>query len=101
MTTPTSSAVVERILLGLGRTIVGLAFGIVVLGALILSFFACCGWDGSTWVDPRVSPHGPYVTILLVWPAIGALCLLGQGLITEMANALGWIRKRLSGARRG
>ena len=52
-----------------------------IWGALTLHFFLWCGIGVSAYFDPRVSPLGYAATMGLVWPAIGLLCILGEGLV--------------------
>jgi hypothetical protein len=94
--TPATSPALERVFLWFGKAMVALAIGFVVLGFLMMSFFSCCGLDSAPWLNPRTSPYGPYVTIFLVWPAMGAACLLAQGLLSEIPSAFGWLRRRIS-----
>ena len=71
----------------LERVVIGMSKGFIALGAvaaiwafLTLNFFSCCGVDASSYFDPTVSPLAYWPTVTLVWPAIGLLCILGEGI---------------------
>ena len=75
-----------------------LAFAAVVYGSLVASFFSCCGIDGWDYANPNKSPLGGVVTVVVVWPAVGLVCLvLGEGL-GELFQAIPRARKGLLNA---
>ena len=80
------------------RVIIAFCKGMVVLGGVCLvwafltaNFFACCGVEAFPLANPRLSPVGPVATVVLVWPAIGLLCLASDGL----GDVLEWITRKL------
>src|SRR5262249_13875663 len=81
----------ERVIIAFGEGMVVLSGACVVWGFLTASFFACCGIDAISWANPRLSALGPVATVVLVWPAIGLLCLAGDGL----GDVLVWVTRGL------
>jgi membrane associated rhomboid family serine protease len=68
------------------RSVVLFAQAMVVLGAtaavygfFVAMFFFCCGVETLVYFHPSRSPLGSIVTIVVVWPLIGLLCLALQG----------------------
>ena len=80
---------VERGLLALGRTVVAVVLGAFVWGFLVGSFFLCCAvdLDSMSWADPRKSPAGPWVTVLVIWPLTGFFCMMFQSVPGELLGA--------------
>ncbi len=69
----------ERAIVLFAKSIAAMAYVSVAYGVLVASFFFCCGVDGISFANPAKNPLGPAVTILVVWPVVGFVCLLLQG----------------------
>jgi hypothetical protein len=78
----------------LARVIGVVACGVAVYAGLVFFFFLCCGIDGSSYVHPGRSPFGPAMTVLLVWPAIGLLCVASEALFEAGAKAVARLVRR-------
>src|SRR5712691_8348141 len=79
----------ERGIILFAKSMVALGFVAAVYGFLVTSFFYCCGTDGWEYANPNKSPLGAVVTVLLVWPVGGLLCLLLQDGLGEILQAVG------------
>ncbi len=85
----------ERSVVLLARVLGVVAFGVAVYVALTISFFACCGVDGSAFVHPAKSPFGWAVTVFVVWPVVGLLCVACEGALEgEVASLFRILRGR-------
>ena len=71
----------ERIVIGVSKGFIAVVAVAAVWAFLTLYFFACCGVGASSYLDPAVSPLGYWPTIIPVWPAMGVLCILGEGIV--------------------
>ncbi|SRR5258708_33157611 len=92
----------EQSIILFAKSMVALGFVAAVYGSLVASFFYCCGTDGWEFANPSKSPLGAVVTVLLVWPVVGLLCLLLQDGLGEILKAVGRRSKGLASAlRRG
>ncbi len=69
----------RRFVVLLAKAMTALAYVAVAYGVFVVGFFACCGMDGLSLLNPWKSPFGPIVTVLVVWPAGGFVCLLLDG----------------------
>jgi hypothetical protein len=92
-----SQRLVERCIVLLAKAIVALAFVVTAYGILVAGFFFCCGTNAFSFAHPAKSPLGPLVTILLVWPVGGFLCLILQGALEILLDAVGKGTRRLIG----
>jgi hypothetical protein len=90
----------ERGLILLARVLGVVAFGVAAYAALVFSFFLCCGIDGSAYLHPGKSPFGWAVTVFLVWPIIGLLCVASEGAFETGATAIIRIFRRARTAQR-
>jgi hypothetical protein len=68
---------------------VALAFVVTVYAVLVGFFFLCCGAEVFSFADPARSPLGPVLTVLIVWPLGGFLCLLLQSGLGDILSAVG------------
>jgi hypothetical protein len=59
------------------------ATGLGVYLVLVAFFFMCCGTGIFSYTDPARSPFGPIVTIVVVWPVAGLLCVVGGDALGE------------------
>ena len=69
------------------KSMVAMAYVSVAYGVLVASFF-CCGIDAISFANPAKSPFGPLLTILVVWPVVGFVCLLLDGGLGELLSAV-------------
>jgi hypothetical protein len=81
--------VIERAIVLFAKAMVAMAFVVTVYGVLVGFFFLCCGMEVLSFANPARSPLGPVVTILVVWPLGGFLCLFLQGGLGDILNAVG------------
>jgi hypothetical protein len=58
---------------------VALGAAAAVYGFLVAMFFFCCGLETVAYFHPSRSPWGAVVTIAIVWPFVGPLCVVLQG----------------------
>ena len=91
----------ERLFILFAKAMTAMAFVVVVYGVLVGSFFVCCGVDSLALANPTKSPLGPAATILIVWPLGGLLCLLLDGGLGDLLEAVEKGTKRLIRAVRG
>jgi hypothetical protein len=74
-----TARVIERTVILFAQAMVLLATAFVVYGLLVAVFFVCCGADAVSYFHPSRSPFGPVVTVVVVWPVVGLLCLALHG----------------------
>ena len=86
---------VERGIVLFAKAMVAMAYVVAAYGVLVAGFFLCCGTDAFTFAHPGKSPLGPLVTILMVWPIGGLLCLILQGGLEGLLEAVGKGMRRL------
>jgi hypothetical protein len=67
--------VLERIVILFAKAMVALVLAVLVYGFLVMSFFVFWGPDVGGYLDPRRSPLGAAVTVVVIWPVVGFLCL--------------------------
>ena len=80
---------VERAIVLFAKALVAMAYVLTVYGILVGFFFLCCGMEVFSFANPTRSPLGPVMTILVVWPLGGFLCLFLQGGLGDILNAVG------------
>ena len=80
---------VERAIVLFAKAMVAMAFIATAYSVLVASFFLCCGTDGFSYANPTRSPLGPVLTIVVVWPIVGFVCLFLQGGLEEILKAVG------------
>jgi hypothetical protein len=80
---------IEQAIVLVAKAMVAMAFVVTVYGILVGFFFLCCGTEVFSFANPARSPLGPVVTILVVWPLGGFLCLFLQGGLGDILNAVG------------
>ena len=81
--------VLERAIVLFAKAMVAMAFVVTVYGVLVGFFFLCCGTEVFSFANPARSPLGPLLTILVVWPLGGFLCLFLQGGLGDILKAVG------------
>jgi MFS-type transporter involved in bile tolerance (Atg22 family) len=90
----------ERCVVLFAQAMVALGGAVAVYGFLVAMFFFCCGVETLTYFHPARSPLGAAVTIAVVWPLVGFLCVALQGgpgeLLDLVARA---VRRVVHGAR--
>ena len=95
---------IERAIVLFAKAMVAMAFVVAVYAFLVFFFFTCCGLDGfssASYANPTSSPLGPVLTILIVWPLGGFLCLVLQGALESILEAVGkWVRRAIQAIRR-
>jgi hypothetical protein len=94
----TPERAIERAIVLFAKAMVAMAFVVAVYAFLVFFFFTCCGLDAfssASYANPARSPLGPVVTILIVWPLGGFFCLVLQGALEGILDAVG---KRVHGA---
>jgi hypothetical protein len=100
---PTSPGLVERGAILFAKAMVALAYVSVAYGILVASFFLCCGIDGLTLVNPAKSPFGAAITVLVVWPVGGFVCLLLDGGLGDLLDGVErggkWVVGRIRSAK--
>ena len=89
--------VIERAVILFAQAMIVLAAVFAGYGFLVAMFFYCCGADAVNYFHPSKSPFGPVVTLAVVWPAVGLLCLALQGGAREMLVAVANGVRRLRG----
>jgi hypothetical protein len=89
----------ERCLSIFAKSLRLVAYVAIVYGLLALGFFLCCGVDPILYASPSRSPFGSLITVLLVWPVLGLLCLAAWGV--EPRDVLKAADKSLKGLLRG
>jgi len=82
----------ERIVIGISKGFIAFVAVAGVWAFLTLYFFASWGVGLSSYLDPAASPVGYWPTIVLVWPAMGALCILGEGIFDGIRFVVRGIR---------
>ena len=87
--------VLERVVVAISKAFIALAAGAGVWSFLALNSFACCGIGLNSHLDPVVSPFGYWPTIALVWPGMGLLCILGQGVVEGLVGGIRFIVRRI------
>jgi hypothetical protein len=70
---------IERGVVLFAQAMVVLGAAAAVYGFLVAMFFFCCGVEALAYFHPSRSPFGSVVTIVVVWPLVGLLCLALQG----------------------
>lgn len=83
-----SPGIVERGIVLFAKAMVAMAYVSLAYGILVASFFFCCGVDGLGLANPAKSPLGPLVTIVVVWPIVGFLCLLLDGGLGDLLEGV-------------
>jgi hydrogenase-4 membrane subunit HyfE len=78
----------ERTIVLFAKAMVALGLAALVYGALVMSFFFCCGVESGRYVDPSRSPLGAIATILVIWPLVGFLCFALQGGPSDLLVAI-------------
>jgi hypothetical protein len=79
----------ERGIVLFAKAMVAMAFVVTVYGVLVGFFFICCGAEVFSFANPARSPLGPLVTVLVVWPLGGFLCLFLQDGLGDILKAVG------------
>ena len=70
----------ERVIVLIGKSLAALALAGFAWSLLVaFAFVSSAGHGPWAWADPRSSSLGPWLTVLVVWPAMGALGFLLQG----------------------
>jgi hypothetical protein len=89
--------VVERGLLLLSKAIVAILVGACVWMFGVASLFLCCAITGDawSWFPPTSGAFGPWITILVVWPVTGLVCLVLQSILGDLPSLVGKGAKRL------
>lgn len=70
---------IERGVVLFAQAMVALGGAAAVYGFLVVMFFICCGVETLAYFHPSRSPLGAAVTIAVVWPLVGLLCVTLQG----------------------
>jgi len=96
LATRPEGSVLERVVLGISKAFIALAAFAGVWSFLTLYFFACCGVSLDSHLDPAVSPFGYWPTITVLWPAMGLLCILAEGMVRSIRFV---IRRLVEGIR--
>lgn len=92
--------VIERCVIVFAQSMVVLGVAVAVYGFLVLMFFACCGFDTITYFHPSRSPLGPAMTVLVIWPLVGLVCVALQGGPGELLDIVGRAVQRIIGRMR-
>ena len=77
---------VERGIVLFAQAMVALGGAAAVYGFLVVMFFFCCGPETVAYFHPSRSPLGAVVTIGVVWPLVGLLCVMLQGSPGELLD---------------
>ena len=85
----TAERMIEQAIVLFAKAMVAMAFVVTVYGVLVGFFFLCCGTEAFSFANPGRSPLGPLMTILVVWPLGGFLCLFLQGGLGDILSAVG------------
>ena len=85
---------VERAALLLAKGVAGIVLaGVIYLFLVFLGLSYGFGVEVLRWVDPRVSPLGPWGTLFLMWPLLGLLGVMLQ----DIGGAILSIARRVLG----
>ena len=85
----------ERALIRGNKVILFLLIGGAIWAVLTLSLFLCSGLEGCALADGRLNRLGPILTLGVVWPALGLLCLIGHVLVQGLPELVARVFSRL------
>jgi hypothetical protein len=78
--------IIERGIVFFAQAMVALGGAAAVYGFLVAMFFVCCGVETVAYFHPSRSPLGAVVTIAVIWPLVGLLCIMLEGSLGELLD---------------